>query len=170
MAIDYQAIRADNERDYGLKFANVGRLLTELYADRTHFLFELLQNAEDALRRRSADGPRSVTFEISEDSLRVRHYGEPFNEKDVRSICGIAESTKQEDKTAIGRFGIGFKSVYAWTDRPEIHSGGEHFAIENYVHPTPTAEFDGAAPGETVIVIPFKDEMASSRGEIVEAL
>ena len=169
MAIDYQAIRADSERDYGLKFANVGRLLTDLYADRTHFLFELLQNAEDALRRRSADGPRSVTFEISEDSLRVRHYGEPFNEKDVRSICGIAESTKQEDKTAIGRFGIGFKSVYAWTDRPEIHSAGEHFAIETWVHPTPTAEIV-SEPDETVIIIPFKDEMAGSRGEIVDAL
>ena len=169
MAINYETIRADNERDYGLKFANVGRLLADLYADRTHFLFELLQNAEDALRRRRSDGPRSVTFEISEDSLRVRHYGEPFNEEDVRSICGIAESTKQEDKTAIGRFGIGFKSVYAWTDRPEIHSGGEHFAIETWVHPTPTAEIV-SEPDETVIVIPFKDEMAGSRGEIIETL
>lgn len=168
MAINYGAIRADNKRDWP-KIDKLGPLLAGLYADRTHLLFELLQNAEDALRRRRSDGPRSVTFEISEDSLRVRHYGEPFNESDVRSICGIAESTKQEDKTAIGRFGIGFKSVYAWTDRPEIHSAGEHFAIEMWVHPTPTAEIE-SAPDETVIVIPFKDEMAGSRAEIVEAL
>ena len=168
MAIDYGTIRADNERDWP-KIAKIGPMLAGLYADRTHLLFELLQNAEDALRRRRSDGPRSVTFEIGEDSLRVRHYGEPFNEDDVRSICGIGESTKQEDKTAIGRFGIGFKSVYAWTDRPEIHSAGEHFAIETWVHPIPTAEID-SAPDETVIVIPFKDEMADSRGEIVKAL
>ena len=168
MAIDYGMIRADNERDWP-KIAKIGPMLAGLYADRTHLLFELLQNAEDALRRRRSDGPRSVTFEIGEDSLRVRHYGEPFNEDDVRSICGIGESTKLEDKTAIGRFGIGFKSVYAWTDRPEIHSAGEHFAIETWVHPILTAEID-SAPDETVIVIPFKDEMADSRGEIVKAL
>lgn len=168
MAIDYGTIRADNKRDWP-KIAKIGPMLAGLYADRTHLLFELLQNAEDALRRRRSDGPRSVTFEIGEDSLRVRHYGEPFNEDDVRSICGIGESTKLEDKTAIGRFGIGFKSVYAWTDRPEIHSAGEHFAIETWVHPVPTAEID-SAPDETVIVIPFKDEMADSRGEIVKAL
>ena len=170
MAINYRAIRADNERDYGSKTANLVReVLASLYADRTHFLFELLQNAEDALRRRRSDGPRSVTFEISEDSLRVRHYGEPFNEEDVRSICGIAESTKQEDKTAIGRFGIGFKSVYAWTDRPEIHSGGEHFAINDYLYPIATAEIE-CAPDETVIILPFKESAAGAREKIDQDL
>jgi hypothetical protein len=42
---------------------------------------------------------------------------------------------RSRDLTAIGRFGIGFKSVYAFTDRPEIHSGAEDFAIEGYIRP-----------------------------------
>ena len=168
MAIDYRAISKDNERRYGTEIATYGPVvLANLYAERTHFVFELMQNTEDALRRCASPKSRAVRFEIGETSLVVRHYGEPFTENDVRSICGLAESTKE--KTDIGRFGIGFKSVYAWTDRPEIHSGGEHFAIENYVHPTPTAEID-SAPDETVIVIPFKDDVADSRSEIVEAL
>ena len=170
MAIDFDAISKENRTLYGTSIVKFGQiLLAGLYADRTHFIFELLQNAEDALRRRGSDGPRSVTFEISEDSLRVRHYGEPFNEDDVRSICGLTDSTKEEDQPAIGHFGIGFKSVYAWTDRPEIHSGGSDFAIENYVHPVSTSEIERAAD-ETVIVIPFREGVENARAEIDEAL
>ena len=168
MAINYRAISEDNTLRYGTEIETYGPvLLTNLYAERTHFVFELMQNTEDALRRCANPKSRAVKFEIDESSLAVRHFGEPFTEDDVRSICALAKSTKKT--TDIGRFGIGFKSVYAWTDRPEIHSGGEHFAIENYVHPTPTAEIE-SAPDETVIVIPFKDEMSGSRGEIVDAL
>ncbi len=168
MAINHQAISEDNTGRYGTDIADYGPvLLTNPYAKRTHFVFELMQNTEDALRRCANPKSRAVRFEIGESSLVVRHFGEPFTEDDVRSICALAKSTKKT--TDIGRFGIGFKSVYAWTNRPEIHSGGEHFAIENYVHPTPTAEIV-SEPDETVIVIPFKDKMAGSRGEIVKAL
>ena len=168
MAIDFDAISEENWKRYGTEVGNYGpTLLADLYADRTHFIFELLQNAEDALRRRTSGGPRSITFEISERALTVRHFGEPFDENDVRSICGIAESTKQI--TDIGRFGIGFKSVYAWTDRPEIHSGGSDFAIENYVHPLAAAEIERAAD-ETVIILPFKEGVADAHEEINEAL
>jgi HSP90 family molecular chaperone len=117
MACDYNAIRTDNKGKYGTDIGRIGpMLLAQRYADRTHFIFELLQNAEDALarRRRGWRGSRAVTFTLESDALRVSHYGEPFDERDVRGICGIAESTK-EDFTAIGRFGIGFKSVYAFS-------------------------------------------------------
>ena len=125
MPTDYGCIRAENKNEYG---AGVGRwgqsLLTNRYDDRAHFIFELLQNAEDAIaRRENWQGLRSVKFSLSENELRVAHFGRPFDERDVRGVCGIAESTK--DLTAIGRFGIGFKSVYAFTQRPEVHSGNE---------------------------------------------
>ena len=170
MAIDYRAISEKNRERYGTDVGRYGpALLAKLYADRTHFIFELLQNAEDALRRRDAPPSRAVVFEINERSLTVRHYGDPFNEADVWSICGLTESTKQDEKTAIGHFGIGFKSVYAWTDRPEIHSGGADFAIEDFVHPASAPKL-GSAPDETVIVIPFKDDAIGAHGQIAEAL
>ena len=54
MASDYEAIRDKNKDEYG----NIARwgptVLTERYDDRTHFIFEILQNAEDALARRSS--------------------------------------------------------------------------------------------------------------------
>src|SRR5215213_9658713 len=125
MASDYAAIRVDNERRYGTDIGRIGQmLLADRYGDRTHFIFELLQNAEDALARRAGwQGSRAVNFALGDSELRVSHSGKPFDELDVRGICGIAESTK--DLTAIGRFGIGFKSVNAFTQRPEIHSGAE---------------------------------------------
>src|ERR1700720_1212786 len=75
-------------------------LLADRYTVRTHFIFELLQNAEDALARRTRwVGSRSVRFHLTERALRVSHFGRPFDDPDVRGICGIDESTK--DLTAI---------------------------------------------------------------------
>ena len=165
MATNYEAIRQDNLRRYGTDVTEYGRLFfQDTYADRTHFIFELLQNAEDALKRRGADwkGSRAVSFDLSENQLRVSHFGSPFTEKDVKGICGIGESTKEDDLTEIGRFGVGFKSVYAFTDRPEIHSGDEDFAIESYVLPQAVPGIYPMDYDETVFILPFKDESAYS--------
>ena len=157
---DYAAIRIENERKYGTDIGRIGKmLLSDRYADRTHFIFELLQNTEDALAKGLDNIQKSsalIKFEILKDSLAISHYGKPFDENDVKGICGIAESTKN-NLTAIGRFGIGFKSVYSFTDIPEIHSGKEHFAIENYVLPNeiPTV---GLKENETRIILPLKPE------------
>jgi len=168
MASDYARIRAENERRYGTDIGRIGGMLfADRYADRTHFIFELLQNAEDALARRRSTGPRAVTFALSRAALRVSHFGTPFNEADVRGICGIDESTK--DITSIGRFGIGFKSVYSFTDWPMVHSGDDHFAIDSYVLPrdvTPIATMQG----ETTFILPFRPNDASALQEISESL
>ena len=158
MPSDYRAIHREHGRRYGTGVREYGdKLLPHRYGDRTHFIYELLQNAEDALARRSGwTGPRSVHFHISPVELRVRHFGLPFDEADVRSICGIGESTKDPGLTEIGRFGIGFKSVYAFTDRPEVHSGEEHFAIEHYVLPAQAPELVPRAAEETVFVLPLR--------------
>lgn len=113
LATDYDSIRQENRRRYGTDIDRIGRLLlADRYGERTHFIYELLQNAEDALARRTDwQGPRTVSFELDADHLRVSHFGVPFDEDDIRGVCGIAESTKP--LTAIGRFGIGFKSPAA---------------------------------------------------------
>ena len=166
MACDYASIREDNKRRYGSDIGRIGpMLLADRYADRTHFIFELLQNAEDALSRRVGwDGPRAVSFTLSNGVLRVSHFGNPFDERDVRGICGIAESSKSA--TALGRFGIGFKSVYAFADKPEVHSGHEDFAIENFVWPASVLAVDRGGD-ETVIVLPLRDGDDVARHDIV---
>jgi hypothetical protein len=165
VASNYEAMLEENRRRYGTDIGRIGpMLLADRYDDRTHFIFELLQNAEDALGRRGAwSGPRRVTFSLSPGVLRLSHFGRPFDEADVRGICGIAESTK--DQFSIGRFGIGFKSVYTFTDRPEIHSGEEDFAVENYVQPKRAVRTE-RVKDETQIVLPLKPEDATAQDEI----
>jgi hypothetical protein len=143
---DYQKIREENIARYGWDTA-VLDLLGQLYSERTHFIFELIQNAEDA-------GATELAFELFEDRLELRHDGRPFTEADVRGVCGVGQSAKSGDLTAIGKFGIGFKSVYAYTRTPRIHSGDEHFRIENFVRPAAEAPL-AQAPDETLFVFPF---------------
>ena len=147
MASDYETIRRENIRKYGEETRHLA-FLDRLYSDRTHFVYELLQNAEDAEASR-------VDITLYSDRLEVLHDGKPFDEKDVWGICGVGEGTKPEDLTKIGKFGIGFKSVYAYTNAPEIHCGDEHFGIEYYVRPYAIDPVDIPEPWTTRFVFPF---------------
>lgn len=165
MASNYEKICEENRQRYGTEGAQKsGNLAAGLYDDRTHFIFELLQNAEDALGRRGDwDGLRTVTFKLSSTRLTLSHFGKPFDEPDVRSVCDIAESTKNE--SSIGRFGLGFKSVYTVTDHPEIHSGDEDFAIEDYVFPKRRERLERATD-ETQIILPLKLDDTTASADI----
>ena len=146
MPADYERIRDENVARYGWDTA-VLDLLGHLYSERTHFIFELIQNAEDA-------GATALAFELFDDRLEVRHDGRPFTEADVRGVSGVGQSGKSGDLTTIGQFGIGFKSVYAYTKTPRVHSGAEHFRIDHYVRPSAVDPVDGDSP-ETLFVFPF---------------
>lgn len=165
LASNYEAICHENRERYGTVGAQKsGALAAGLYDNRTHFIFELLQNAEDAIGRRGdSDGSRRVAFALNSTSLTLSHFGKPFDEADVRSVCDIAESTKNE--SSIGRFGLGFKSVYAVTNLPEIHSGDEDFAIEGYVFPRRAARTDRGTD-ETQIILPLKSADVTALSDI----
>ena len=143
MRADYEKIRAENIARYGWDTA-VLDLLGHLYSERTHFIFELIQNAEDA-------GATDLVFDLFDDRLEVRHDGRPFDEADVRGVCGVAATSKSGDLTKIGTFGIGFKSVYAYTKSPRIYSGNESFRIDNYVRPVATEPLAERAAADTDI-------------------
>ena len=78
--------------------AGIRRIVEDLYPDTAHFIFELLQNAEDT---RASE----ASFVLSEDALVFEHNGRPFDEGDIRGITDIGEGTKAEDDDMIGRFG-----------------------------------------------------------------
>jgi hypothetical protein len=154
---DYTRIREENIARYGWDTA-VLDLLGQLYSERTHFIFELIQNAEDA-------GATEVAFELFEDRLELRHDGRPFTAADVSGVCGVGKSAKAGDLTAIGKFGIGFKSVYAYTRSPRVYSGGEHFRIENYVRPVAVEPLPVAG---TLFVFPFDHDTVPAADAVRE--
>jgi hypothetical protein len=179
VSADYEKIREENIARYGWDTA-VLDLLGQLYSERTHFIFELIQNAEDA-------GATELAFELFADRLELRHDGRPFTEADVRGVCGVGKSGKSGDLTAIGKFGIGFKSVYAYTKSPHIysagaysagehgageHGAGEHFRIENFVRPFPVEPLPLPSAG-TIFAFPFDHDTvpaAVAAREIAAAL
>lgn len=147
MTTDYDKIRKDNIRKYGEDERHLA-IFGRLYTDRSHFVFELLQNAEDA-------GATKILFCLFDDRLEVTHNGRRFNEQDVRGVCGVGEGTKTEDLTKIGKIGIGFKSVYAYTNSPEVHSDGEAFKIEHYVRPYAVSPKPIGNSWTTLFLFPF---------------
>lgn len=160
----FQQIREKNIIDYGQKFEEwAPRILVDQYSDRTHFIFELLQNAEDA-------EATEISIELYKNRLVLSHDGREFNENDVRGICGVSASTKREDNNRIGRFGIGFKSVYAYTETPHIKSGKYDFVIKNLIMPHKVKDGDGSR--KSVFELPF--DLPKSKdvafSEISEAL
>lgn len=124
------------------------RLLTDLYPDNAHFIYELLQNAEDVKAS-------EVRFTLNPNSVEFEHDGtELFTIDDIESITNIGSSTKADDPTNIGKFGVGFKAVFAYTANPEIESGLFHFRIREMVVP------ESISPGslgerKTRFVFPF---------------
>lgn len=165
MPSDYDQIRRDNIREYGEGTRHLA-FLGRLYTERTHFLFELLQNAEDARATQ-------IRFDLFPERLEVWHDGRPFDECDVRGICGVGEGTKADDLTKIGKFGIGFKSVYAYTAAPTIYSGDERFRIEHFVRPVAVEARSVLLPWTTLFIFPFTQhdvEPAAAHSEIRTAL
>ena len=153
MVSNYAEIRQENIRKYGEETSHLS-LLGQLYSDRTHFIYELLQNAEDA-------GATHVSITLQRNCLDVFHDGKKFDEADVEGICGVGKGTKSEELTKIGKFGIGFKSVYAYTNAPQIHSGDEHFSIEHYVRPFEIDPIEIPEPWTTRFIFPFDSSLAA---------
>src|ERR1700751_2633240 len=92
-------------------------IFEDFYPDRAHFVYELLQNAEDA-------GATAVTFTLTQNRLVCEHDGSrTFTEADVAAITGIHNSTKEKAQDRIGKFGVGFKSVFVYTQSPTVRSG-----------------------------------------------
>jgi len=132
-------------------------ILAGIYNDPSHFIYEILQNAEDA-------NATEISFNLYNDRLEIKHNGKDFDFNDVDGITGIGISTKKEDLNSIGKFGVGFKSVFAITQTPVIHSGHFHFEIKDFVIPS---LIDSNGIKETLIVLPF-NHPSRTQNEVFE--
>jgi len=127
-------------------------ILTNIYKEPTHFIYELLQNADDAKAT-------NVKFVLSRDKIEFFHDGsKEFSLSDIISITGVGNSSKgASSTTSIGKFGVGFKAVFAVTDRPLIYSTTYNFQIENLSVPSeiPMRDLEGFT---TIFQLNFKHD------------
>ncbi len=152
ISIRQQWIQINKENDFEIDF-----ILAGIYNDPSHFIYEILQNAEDA-------NATDISFYLFSDRLEIKHNGKDFDFDDVEGITGIGKSTKKDDINSIGKFGVGFKSVFAITKTPIIHSGLFHFRIEDFVVPSLINQ-NGIK--DTLFVFPF-NHPSRTKDEVFE--
>jgi hypothetical protein len=146
-------------------YSGIREIVEDLYPDRAHFLFELLQNAEDA-------GATEAVFHLHADLLAFEHDGHSFNEANVWAITNIGKGTKKFQEDQIGCFGVGFKAVFAYSETPHIWSPTYSFKITDFVLPTEIKKKDDLGK-RTRFEFPFnnpKKQVADAFEEVVEGL
>lgn len=155
--------------------------VVEKYSDQAHFIYELLQNANDAKATKSS-------FQLTTDGLYFRHNGKilfsvsnPDTEDEdkknntlghINSITAIANSNKTE--SSIGKFGVGFKAVFQYTETPHIYDPNFQFKIDRFIIPVKLGiDLADRQKDETVFYFPFnKTEMSAKKAhsDILEKL
>ena len=133
----YQASKIERVRD-SLNNA-IEHLSDGLYTKRPHFIFELIQNAEDNKYEEQNRYQPYISFQLtkidptctagSEGALIIQNNEIGFNHDNVGAICAVGRTTKKKEQGYIGEKGIGFKSVFRITDNPHIFSSGYHFCF-----------------------------------------
>jgi hypothetical protein len=154
--------------------------VVDKYSDQAHFIYEILQNADDA-------GATSAKFTLEEDRLVFTHNGtrhfsisDVYNERDdkkngclgdLNAITSVGQSNKI-DPAKIGKFGMGFKSVFQYTNTPYIFEPYFKLRIVEYMVPEWLNEdFPNRKTNETVFIFPFdRTDSTNAKEEILEKL
>ncbi|KAK0061751.1 protein NO VEIN isoform X6, partial [Biomphalaria pfeifferi] len=140
------------------------RLSKDLYSKETHFVLELIQNADD--NSYNDDVSPSIKFVIDHAGVKVLNNELGFKEKNIRAICDVGKSTKSKHTSGyIGQKGIGFKSVFRMTGCPEVHSNGFHIYFDindgpmGYILPHWKENFELDENWQTQIILPWTEDI-----------
>ena len=150
--------------------------IIQLYTDKSHFVYELLQNAEDA-------EAKSIQFLQLPDRLEVFHDGKPFTAANLKGLCDIGRSDKADNLNQIGEFGVGFKSVFGICDTVRLYSDPSHYSgrmdedvvpfaveIHDFTHPVDIDEEPLPSNYTTRFVFPYTVGQSFSGFSTVPAL
>ncbi|KAF9994342.1 hypothetical protein BGZ79_000911 [Entomortierella chlamydospora] len=101
--------------------------------DPSSIFVEFLQNAADAgatkcsfmldERKYGDNKVLSEKMAVWQGPALLIYNDAEFSEDDFNALCKLGEGSKREDSRKIGRHGVGFNSVYHFTDVPSVVSG-----------------------------------------------
>jgi hypothetical protein len=173
----FEKLRLDRESSYWTftkpSMKNANRSIIDKYSEPAHFILELLQNADDV-------GATNVWIKLLHDRLIFKHNGIiRFTLSDVdyeyedtisgklghiNSITSIGNSNKEEEENKIGKFGIGFKSIFKYCDEPEIYDSPFSFKIKNmFVPKLLDPDLEIVNQNYTKFVLPFKNKLDGTK-------
>lgn len=117
--------------------------ISDLYDDNAHFIYELIQNADDSQASK-------ITFILTKNGLYILHNGNDFSITDpdteeqdklegkkvgdLNSILAIGNSNKTFEGNKIGKFGCGFKSVFRYCDNAYIFNKDINIKIISQIY------------------------------------
>ena len=89
---------------FGIRVASLtaNSLSEDLYSKATHFVLELIQNADDNTYVSSVTPTLAVDLSGSRLNVQCNEVG--FNAQNVRAICSIGKSTKKNISGYIGMY------------------------------------------------------------------
>lgn len=148
-----------------LSMKGIKNRVVDNYSEPAHFIYELLQNADDAKAS-------EARFILKQSGIIFAHNGcvhfsltDPSTEVEdtqkkrlghLNAITSIGNSNKYEAQ--IGKFGIGFKAVFQYTTSPEIYDSAFFFKIERFIVPILLlADHPDRKPDETLFYFPFNN-------------
>jgi hypothetical protein len=99
----------------------------DINTDSQRFVYELLQNADDASNEEAL---LDIRIDFVSPYVIVSHKGSSFSEVDIESISSAGDGTKTADINKTGFKGIGFKSVFSHSNLVIIKSGGYCFKFD----------------------------------------
>ena len=147
-----------NQDREGMLRRSLERII-QLYTDKSHFVYELLQNAEDV-------GATKIRFVQYHNRLEVMHDGKSFTTENLQGLCDIGQSDKINDLNQIGEFGVGFKSVFGICEIVQLYSSPHEeeladncqpFAVEirDFTKPVDIPMLDVPTGYTTLFVFPY---------------
>ncbi|CAF1395347.1 unnamed protein product [Rotaria sordida] len=155
----------------GIIERSLDRLSNDLYLEHGHFLLELIQNADDNQYR--PDLLPTLRFILSPERILVCNNEIGFQHANIAAICNVGASTKEKHNQGYaGHKGIGFKSVFMVSHRPEIHSRNYHICFDTsqrigYTLPMWINQCEETLPNsdewKTCIRLPIKKEAQDTR-------
>lgn len=178
--------RKKAEDNHDPEYASMWKTNIDIYSDSAHFVYELLQNADDT-------GATEAHFILEQDRLIFKHNGtrhftisDPSSKSiekdrrngrygDINSITAIGFSSKKSEQASnkIGKFGVGFMAVFQYTNTPYIYDTNISFMIEDLIILVRLNEdYPERKENETIFVFPFNQPNTQSNAyhEINEKL
>ena len=145
------------------------------YKDGLTIIKELLQNADDAEAtevnicydsRQHETNIKKLFFSGMAEAhgpALIVHNNKTFSEDDFKNITKLAGTTKQGKKLKIGKFGVGFCSVYHMTDAPSFISRDKLYIFDPTLSYLKKEIKNPSQPGKKIV---FTHKFISGSGQL----